>query len=328
MISIKDPQTGLNKLITRSKGTVIDNRDPSKRGRIRLKHAMLGETTWIPYLKTHSFFDPPQIGDIVYVETDCGFVNYPVAWGNVTKGTNAAHDLPIEFQRDVPSNRGLKTPKGQLIEFDDGIATPDTSLNGGAYTTANKGIRITSSANNKIHIFEDTDNAKQYILLQDVNGNFIKLDYSNNTLSISSTDVLNLDSQGDQHQRSFGNMGEYVDKQRLLEVTGNNTETLHANDNYSVGGNQVGSVSGNLQLSVTGNITISSNATVTISGNTKVIVSSSDVELGASATEAIIKGNAFKTYFDAHTHPTAVGPSGAPAVPMPTTTLSTVSKTE
>lgn len=44
------------------------------------------------------------------------------------------------------------------------------------------------------------------------------------------------------------------------------------------------------------------------------------------ASEAAVLGDAFKTYFDTHTHPTGVGPSGPPAAPMPPTTLSTIVK--
>lgn len=54
------------------------------------------------------------------------------------------------------------------------------------------------------------------------------------------------------------------------------------------------------------------------------------IELGKAATESVIKGTAFKTFFDTHTHPViSLGsPSGVPTLPMPPTTLSTVVKTE
>ena len=44
------------------------------------------------------------------------------------------------------------------------------------------------------------------------------------------------------------------------------------------------------------------------------------------ATEAIIKGDLFKTWVDAHTHATPFGPTGAPVVLMPANTLSTIAK--
>lgn len=47
------------------------------------------------------------------------------------------------------------------------------------------------------------------------------------------------------------------------------------------------------------------------------------IELGEGATEAVIKGDLFKTLYNAHTHPTGVGPSGVPVVLL-STELSTI----
>lgn len=58
-----------------------------------------------------------------------------------------------------------------------------------------------------------------------------------------------------------------------------------------------------------------------------VINAASAVEIGEGAAESLVLGDAFKSYFDGHTHPTGVGPSGPPAAPMPPTTLSTYAKT-
>lgn len=52
------------------------------------------------------------------------------------------------------------------------------------------------------------------------------------------------------------------------------------------------------------------------------IVLKSPVKIGEGATELLILGNAFMTLYNAHTHPTGVGPSGPPAVAMTTAQLS------
>lgn len=52
------------------------------------------------------------------------------------------------------------------------------------------------------------------------------------------------------------------------------------------------------------------------------IVMSSPTLLGAGATELMILGNAFMTLYNAHIHPTGVGPSGPPTVQMTTAQLS------
>lgn len=71
-----------------------------------------------------------------------------------------------------------------------------------------------------------------------------------------------------------------------------------------------------------------SGAEVRITGDGEVIVTADKIKLGADAAEALVLGDAFKTLFNAHTHPTGVGPSGPPTQPMSGSHLSQVSKTE
>ena len=90
-----------------------------------------------------------------------------------------------------------------------------------------------------------------------------------------------------------------------LSVTGNGNVTINGASNVNV----------NAQ-----NATVTAQQTATVEGQI--------VKLGKNATEAVIKGDTFKKYFDQHIHPTAVGPSGPPVTPMPPSTLSTKVKTE
>jgi len=61
----------------------------------------------------------------------------------------------------------------------------------------------------------------------------------------------------------------------------------------------------------------------------KVIVKSNNIELGEAAIEKLVLGSTFLTFFNTHTHPTGVGPSGVPIVPMTDPQhLSQVSKTK
>jgi hypothetical protein len=59
--------------------------------------------------------------------------------------------------------------------------------------------------------------------------------------------------------------------------------------------------------------------------NNKVIVNSNNIELGEGATQAVIRGDAFKTFFDTHVH---AGPGSPPVVPMIPSLLSLVTKTK
>jgi hypothetical protein len=57
----------------------------------------------------------------------------------------------------------------------------------------------------------------------------------------------------------------------------------------------------------------------------KTVIDSPVIELGEGAAEALIKGDTFKAFFDAHTHP---GPNTPPTVPIPSGVLSKTSKTK
>jgi hypothetical protein len=64
-------------------------------------------------------------------------------------------------------------------------------------------------------------------------------------------------------------------------------------------------------------------------GKQKVIVKSENIELGDGAAEKLVLGNKFLSLFNQHTHPTGVGPSGVPIIPMVDIQhLSQVSKTK
>lgn len=69
---------------------------------------------------------------------------------------------------------------------------------------------------------------------------------------------------------------------------------------------------------------------VTIKSSGEVIIDCADIKLGKTAAEAIIKGTAFKAYFDTHNHQDLIFgiPNGVPIIPQPASTLSGVSKTE
>ena len=57
----------------------------------------------------------------------------------------------------------------------------------------------------------------------------------------------------------------------------------------------------------------------------KVVIDAPHIELGAGATQSLIKGEAFMALFNAHTH---LGPTGPPATLMSTSELSITSKTK
>jgi hypothetical protein len=264
MFKVKDAQGGF-KYAGRSRAKVTDNRDPLNRGRIQVDHPILGTTVWIDYLRTPHMVDIPSIGDVVYVETDSGVYEFPIAWGNLTKGNDANVQLPVVFKRDIPTNRGMYTPGGHLFEMDDGIATNTGAPNDTNYTTNKRGIRVTSRAGNKIHIVEDTVNSNQYILLQDAGGNIIKLDYKNNQLTVHSIGKTNISTVSDK------------------------TETVGGKEQTNISSDKTETIGGKLTINVTGN------CEVTAGGN--VIVTAPQIQLNGQ-TSGITTENSHQSVID------------------------------
>jgi len=279
MFQVKDANTGAIKLVGRSKAKVLDNRDPLKRGRIIVDHPQLGPTTWIQYLHNPNGFDAPSVGDIVYVEVDAGVFTHPVAWGNTIKGPDAAPEMPTQFRRDIPTNRGFYTPGGHLIEFDDGIGVLTKDPNETQTTSEKRGIRITTQGENRIHIMEDSVTNEHFILIRDFGGNLIKLDYAAKEITISSIGDTNTFTFKDEKKEIQGKFNTDVTK----------TIDINAGEDFNLFTNQ------NMILTATQNIKIGS----------------------SGANENLVLGQAFKTLYNQHTHIGNLGiPTGVPQQQM------------
>lgn len=59
-----------------------------------------------------------------------------------------------------------------------------------------------------------------------------------------------------------------------------------------------------------------------------VTITAEKIKLGSSASEKVVLGDTFMQFFNAHVHPTGVGPSGPPTQPMSTSQLSQKVTTE
>lgn len=241
----------------RSKAKVIDNRDPLKRGRIRVEHPLLGKTSWIDYLRSPGTFTVPSIGDLVYVEADTGEAQYPVAWGNVTKGLDESPDLPETFKRDIPTNRGMYTPGGHIYEMDDGEANLSNTPKDNDFTDKGRGVRLTTKGGNKIHIMEDETNSKQYILIEDKSGDYIKLDYKDKKVTIVSKDTTLIDTTGDRT--------DIVGGAWTVNVTGNISVNTDGNASITAGGNVEVSAT-DATVNASGNATVSADGNATFKG--------------------------------------------------------------
>jgi len=73
--------------------------------------------------------------------------------------------------------------------------------------------------------------------------------------------------------------------------------------------------SGTVTIEAGGDVEVNcTNAKITASAEAQI--DSPKIKLGKNAAEAVIKGDLFQKFFDEHTHPTPVGPSGPPVIKM------------
>ncbi|MQS37192.1 phage baseplate assembly protein V [Streptomyces katsurahamanus] len=75
-----------------------------------------------------------------------------------------------------------------------------------------------------------------------------------------------------------------------------------------------------------GSVTVTAQGDITLTAP-KVTIDSPGIDLGGGATEPLVLGNALLTAFNAHTHPSAAGPTGPPAPPLTPAVLAKKART-
>jgi hypothetical protein len=125
---------GLEKVFNRYyslyRAKVVDNKDPKKRGRIKvLVPALFGEIELPQWCLPRDFratakdggeFYPPEIDDYVFVEFEGGDPQFPVYSGGWFGETAEGEELPEDFvhEEDAPMVKGFKDRAGNTILFD------------------------------------------------------------------------------------------------------------------------------------------------------------------------------------------------------------------
>jgi hypothetical protein len=196
------------KLVTREKAVVIDVRDPSQSGNIMVDCFSFGQTNWIPYIMAPGEFQPPKVGDIVYVEAESGIEWAPIAHGKLVNTGKDVEGLQNSLYREVPTvsawiSNGPLTSSGaplsliganeflgHAILLDDGQQV----YGSGSLPLTSSGIKILTYGGNKLYLSDDP--AAQQILLADFNnkstpltldistGNRIVINSQNNTITV------------------------------------------------------------------------------------------------------------------------------------------------
>lgn len=105
-------------------GTVTNNQDPEKLGRVKVKFPWLSdedESNWARIVspmagKEKGIFFLPEVGDEVFVVFQYGDINMPYVIGSLWNGV----DVPPETNSDGKNNiRIIKSRSGHIIKLDD-----------------------------------------------------------------------------------------------------------------------------------------------------------------------------------------------------------------
>jgi uncharacterized protein involved in type VI secretion and phage assembly len=215
-------------------GIVTNVNDSEGLGRIKVKLPTLGdqETGWVRLAtpmsgNTYGLFFLPEVNDTVLVAFEEGDINHPYVVGSVWNG----QDKPPKQASEIVAADGkvkqriIKTRSGHIITIDDSDDAP--------------GIEIKDKTGN----------------------NSIKLDSTNNALTIKVQGDMNIEAQGN------------------MTLKGANVTVQATTGNLSAKaqGNFDAEASGTLTAKATGPLSVESQATATLKGNGPVTVQSSAI---------------------------------------------------
>lgn len=180
------------------RGSVTDNQDPEKRGRLRLRvPSVLGdtETDWalpcFPFggLMNQGWFFVPEPEAQVWVEFEEGELSQPLWTGTFWQ---QAGDAPEEADKDEPTTRVLRTPGGHVLQFDDEKGEEMFRLyhpsEAGMVIDKNGTITLTDAQGS--HVTLDAEAGE--LVIEDANGNSLKMTASGTTVEDSNGNKIEM----------------------------------------------------------------------------------------------------------------------------------------
>ncbi len=145
----------------------------------------------------------------------------------------------------------------------------------------------------------------------EADGTLVRGQFQNLSWSINNNGVLNVNHSGTSIT---------LDNSGNVSIVTTSKATINSSGNTEI------TTSGKAKITSSQNVEVTSAQAVEVGGATGITFTGPFVKLGGSgASEHVILGDLFKTFFDGHVHS---GGGGAPVTPMPTSTLSTKSTVE
>lgn len=247
------------------RATVTDNKDPEGRGRVKLLcpavHREPANVWVLPSSPgagaNHGSFNPPDLGDTVYVCFVNGDPRRPECYFPGFYGYERVSEVPSELTHQDSANkppyrRGMVTRRGMALVLDETPGAETLQLRwrqpSGTDDPSKTPARATTEA----------------ILEFQTDGSFHLKDKHGNELTFSASGITLKDTHGNE-----------------------------------------------LRTSAAG-----------------ITLKSSSVSIGDGANQPLVLGSAFLTAYNAHTHPTAIGPTATPVPPLTPSVLSSTHKTK
>lgn len=184
------------------RGFVTDNKDPEKRGRLKVSvPSVLGDqdTGWalpcLPFggLTNQGLFMIPEVDAQVWVEFEEGNLDHPI-WVGVFWQQES--DTPQEAALDEPTTRIIRTPSGHVLQFDDASGEEQFRLahpSGTEMTIDPQGtVNTTDAVGNSMTL----DAQSNTVTLEDANGNRLTMDSSGTEIKDSNGNTIQMAASG------------------------------------------------------------------------------------------------------------------------------------
>lgn len=196
------PQESSRKYFGKYRGYVHDNKDPEKRGRLKLMvPSVFGETptNWaepcLPFggLPDQGVYMIPEKDAQVFVEFEEGEAGNPIWTGTFWRQSG---DIPTEADKEEPWTRILKTPKGHILQFDDEDENEQIVVKhsaGSSVVLDSRGsIQVTDTESDRLVLDAEAGS----ITLEDKNNNSIVMDSSGIRIEDGNGNTIELGASG------------------------------------------------------------------------------------------------------------------------------------
>ncbi len=184
------------------RGIVVDNKDPEKRGRLKLQIPSVladQDSDWalpcLPYggFAQQGLFLIPDVDAQVWVEFEEGDIHRPIWVGTFWQQES---DTPEDAAKEEPTTRLLQTNSGHILQFDDeeGEETFRLFHPADAEILIDKNGTISLTDTSGAVLIMDAENSE--IILEDANGNIMTMDSSGTRVEDSNGNVIEMAAAG------------------------------------------------------------------------------------------------------------------------------------